>query len=130
MFRNMFNINKIQKMPSRESEIAEVVHQQEVTICLLRDQVSYLKDEVALLRVSICSQRDEFEALITKQKAHFEKEMLEQKEIFTEGVKTILLTLENERLNNDRLIQEIQDLRDKNHSLLLELSYYKTHPRQ
>lgn len=128
MFK-LFPFNKIQKMPSKESDILDVVTQQETTISLLRDQITYLKDEVSLLRISILEQRREFEEEIVKQKKHFEKMLSDQKEYFNDGVKLILLTLETERLNNEHLIHEVQTLRENNHSLLLELNYYKSHPQ-
>lgn len=92
-----------------EPNLVEIVEKQEHTIKILETQIIYLKDEISLLKIAIIEQR-----------SALEKSFDTQKQCFIEGIKQILLTLENERLNNDRLLLEIDGLREKNDALKQE----------
>lgn len=82
------------------------------------DKIKYenLETEICNLRHEITILRD----AMTTQKLELEESFKKQKEYLMDGIKQILLTLENEKLNNDRLMLEIKDLRDKNSILTVE----------
>jgi hypothetical protein len=82
------------------------------------DKIKYenLETEICNLRHEITILRD----AMTTQKLELEENFKKQKEYLMDGIKQILLTLENEKLNNDRLMLEIKDLRDKNSILTIE----------
>lgn len=91
------------------SEIEEKLKNDKIKYENLETEICNLKNEITILR----------DALIT-QKIELEESFKKQKEYLMDGIKQILLTLENEKLNNDRLIIEIKDLRDKNNILTIE----------
>ncbi len=91
------------------TEIEEKIKNDKIKYENLETEICNLKNEITILR----------DALIT-QKIELEESFKKQKEYLMDGIKQILLTLENEKLNNDRLIIEIKDLRDKNNILTIE----------
>lgn len=111
MFSTLLNNIRIRNQPKQQPHHdlnAEIV-KQNCTINELNHEIIVLKKEIVDLKTELITQQIDM-------KKEFEK----QKEYFVEGIKQILLTLENERLNNDRLILEIDGLRQTNHDLELE----------
>lgn len=81
----------------------------------LENEITCLKNEVNSLKLELVLQRD-----------MMEKQFEKQKEYFVDGIKQIMLLLENEKSNNDALNIEVRNLRQKNHDLQLEVNYLKT----
>lgn len=81
-----------------------------------KDEYYTLKKEIQYLRKEVDNLKD----ALNIQHINMVKHLNEQKECFTEGIKQVMLILENEKLNNDRYVVEIDDLRKKNHILTLE----------
>ena len=101
---------QLQVYPDLNGEICKQNH----TIQRLNYEILILKEQIENLKAELINQQNDL-------KMEFEK----QKEYFVEGIKQVLLTLENERLNNDTLLIEVEDLRQKNRDLELENQFLK-----
>lgn len=107
--KNKKSIDETVNKNKETTEIEEKTKNDKIKYENLETEICNLKNEITILR----------DALIT-QKIELEESFKKQKEYLMDGIKQILLTLENEKLNNDRLIIEIKDLRDKNNNLTVE----------